>query len=69
MLNNAGLKNGVRSRIWAECARTVTFLSNMTSIKAQEKCPFQLLDVCKPKLAPSLRVFGEMGVVTTKSEI
>ena len=42
------------------------FLSNITAIKTQEKCPFQLLYGCKPKLAPSLRVFGEMGVVTTK---
>jgi len=69
MLNNAGLKNGVRSGVWAECARTVTFLSNITAVKTQEKCPFQLLYGCKPKLAPSLRVFGEMGVVTTKSDI
>jgi Reverse transcriptase (RNA-dependent DNA polymerase) len=69
MLNNAGLKNGVRSGVWAECAKTVTFLSNITTIKVQQKCPFQLLYGCKPKLAPSLRFFGEMGVVTTKKDI
>jgi hypothetical protein len=69
MLNNAGLKNGVRSGVWAECARTVTFLSNITAIKVQEKCPFQLLYGCKPKLASSLRIFGEMRVVTTKNDI
>jgi hypothetical protein len=68
-LNNAGLKNGVRYGVWAECARTVTFLPNITAIKVQEKCPFQLLYGCKPKLAPSLRIFGEMGVVMTKNMI
>ena len=69
MLNNAGLKNGVRSGVWAECARTVTFFSSITATKVQEKCSFQLLYGCKLKLAPSLRIFGEMGVVTTKSNI
>ena len=55
MLKNAGLKNGVRSGVWVEFARTVTFFSNITANKVQEKCPFQLLYGCKPKLAPSLR--------------
>jgi hypothetical protein len=72
VLNNAGLKNGVRSGVWAECARTVPLLSNITAIKVQvqEKCSFQLLLYgWKPKVAPSLRVFGEMGVVTKKNNI
>jgi hypothetical protein len=33
MLNHAGFENGRRSGIWAECARTVTFLSNITASK------------------------------------
>jgi hypothetical protein len=69
LLNNAGLNNEVRSGVSAECTRTVTFLSNIAAIKVQEKCLFQLLYGSKPKLAPSLRIFGEMGVVTTKNGI
>jgi hypothetical protein len=70
VLNNAGLKNGVRSGVWAECGRTVPFLSNITAIKVQEKCSFYLLHYgWKPKVAPSLRVFGDMGVVTIKNNI
>jgi len=64
MLNNAGWNNGVISGVWAECARTITFLSNITAIKVQEEYPFQLLHRCKPKLDPS-----EMGVVTIKTSI
>jgi hypothetical protein len=30
MLNNAGVKDQLRSGVWAECAMTVTFLSNVT---------------------------------------
>jgi hypothetical protein len=48
MLNNAGLKNVVRSRVWAECARTVTFLSYITAIKVQEKCPFSYFTDANP---------------------
>jgi hypothetical protein len=42
MLNNAGLENSERSGIYAECARTTTFLSKIISIKSKEKCPNQL---------------------------
>ena len=69
MLNSAGLKDNLRSGVWAECAMTVTFLSNITSIKNQEICPYQLLYGCKPRLPASLRSFGEMGIVTTKDKI
>ena len=68
-LNNAGVEDGIRSGVWAECARTVTFLSNITSVKSQEKCPYQLLFESKPKLPSCLKIFGEMGVVTTKDDI
>jgi hypothetical protein len=69
MLNDAALENDIRSRVWSECANTVTFLSNITSTKTQDKCPHQLLFKVKPKLPSSLRIFGEMGVVTTKADI
>jgi hypothetical protein len=60
MLNDAGLENDVRSGVWSECANTVTFLSNITSTKTQDKCPHQLLFKVKPKLPSSLRIFGEI---------
>jgi hypothetical protein len=69
MLNDAGLEGETRSEVWSECASTVTFLSNITSLKGQDKCPYQLLFGSTPKLPSSLRPFGEMGVVTTKSDI
>jgi hypothetical protein len=69
MLNSPGVKDQLRSGVWAECAMTVTFLSNVTSIKNKEVCPYGLLFGCKPKLPTSLRSFGEIGVVTTKAKI
>jgi hypothetical protein len=68
-LNNAELEEGIRSGVWAECARTTTFLSNVTAIKSKEKCPYQLMFGSKPKLPPSLKIFGEMGVVTSNDDI
>jgi hypothetical protein len=69
MLNSAGLKDDLRSGIWSECAMTVTFLSNITAINNKIICPYQILFESKPKLPESLRSFGEIGVVTTKSDI
>jgi hypothetical protein len=48
MLNSAGLKDHLRSGVWAECAMTVTYLSNITSIKEKMICPYQLLFGNKP---------------------
>jgi hypothetical protein len=48
---------------------TLTFLSNVTSIKNKEVCPYELIFGCKPKLPISLRSFGEIGVVITKVNI
>jgi hypothetical protein len=69
MLNSAGLKDHLRSGVWAECAMTVTYLSNITSINEKMICPNQLLFRIKPRLPESLRSFGEVGVVTTKKDI
>ena len=69
MLNSARLKDHLRSGVWAECAMTVTFLSNITSVRNKETCPYQLLLGCKSKLPESLRSFGDIGVATTKDQI
>jgi hypothetical protein len=53
MLNDAGLENDVISGEWSECANTVTFLSKITSIKTQDKCPHQLLFKVTQKLPSS----------------
>jgi hypothetical protein len=58
----------LRSGVWAEFTMTVTYLSNITSIK-EKICPYQLLFGNKPRLPQSLRYFGEIGVVTTKNDI
>jgi hypothetical protein len=69
MLNSAGVKDQLRYGVWAECTMTVTFLSNLTSIKNKEVCPYKLLFGRKLNLLTSLRSFGEIGVVTTKADI
>jgi hypothetical protein len=69
MLNSSGVKYQLRSGVWAECAMTVMFLSNVTSIKNKEVCAYELLFGCKPKLPTSLRSFGKIDVVTTKANI
>jgi hypothetical protein len=55
MLIDAGIEKNIRSGVWLECASTVTFLSNITSIKTQDKFPYQLLFNVTPKLPYSLR--------------
>jgi hypothetical protein len=47
---------------------TVNLLSNITSLKGQDKCPYQLLFGRTPELPSSLRSFGKMGLVTNKSD-
>jgi hypothetical protein len=69
MQDSAGVKDQLRSRVWAECVMTVTFLSNFTSIKNKEVYPYEFLFGCKLNLTTSLRSFGEIGVVTTKANI
>jgi hypothetical protein len=69
MLNSAGVKDQLRSGVWEECAMTMTFLLNVTSIKNKEVYPYELLFGCKPKLPTSLRSFGKNGVVSTKANI
>jgi hypothetical protein len=68
-LNCKGLRTKLRSGVWAQCARTVTFMSNTTAMKSKDVCPDQLLFGSKLRLPESLRSFVEIGVVTTKSNI
>jgi transposase InsO family protein len=64
ILNGAGLEGELRDKIWAECVMNVTYLSNIMSTKSSFKRPFESLE--KPKLHDNLKIFGEVGVVTTK---
>jgi hypothetical protein len=68
-LSNGGLEDRVRTGVCAECVRTIAFLSNITSIKVKDKCPYQLIFGNKDKLPASLRIFGEIGIVNTKDDI
>jgi hypothetical protein len=47
----------------------VTYLSNIMLRKSSFKSPFELLYGEKPKLHDNLKMFGEVGVVTTKEKI
>jgi hypothetical protein len=46
-----------------------TYLSNIMSTKSSFKSPFELLYGEKPKLHNNLKMFGEVGAVTTKEKI
>jgi hypothetical protein len=69
MMNGAGLSGDLRNKIWAECAITTTYLANILSSKSSLKSPFELLFGSKPILHYELKIFGEVGVVTTKDKI
>jgi hypothetical protein len=65
MFNDSGLKDDLRSKTWAECAMTTTYLSNVIAIKSGNKFPYELLFRLKAKLHSCLKTFG----ITTKDEI
>ena len=69
MLNGAGMKDEVRSGIWAECASTATFYSNVLLTNGKSKSPHELMFGVKSHCLNNLRLFGEMGVVTTKDKL
>jgi hypothetical protein len=69
MLNGADLEGELRNKIWAECVMSVTHLSSIISTKSSFKSPFELFYGEKPKLNDNLKMFGEVGVVTTKEKI
>jgi hypothetical protein len=58
MLNGADLEGELRDEMLAECVMNVTYLSNITSTKSNFRSPFELF-----------KIFGEVGVVTTKEKI
>jgi hypothetical protein len=68
MLNGANLEGELRDKIWAECVMNVTYLSNIISTKSSFKSPFELSYGGKPILHDNLKIFGEVGVVTTKEK-
>jgi hypothetical protein len=69
MLNGSGLEGEFRDKIWAECVMNVTYLSNIMSTKSSFKSPFELLYGEKPILHNNLKMYGDVGVVTTKEKI
>ena len=69
MLNGAGLKDEVRTGIWAECASTATHYSNILVTRGNAASPYELLYKKKPSCINELRTFGEMGVVADRKKI
>jgi hypothetical protein len=69
MLNGADLEGELRDKIWAECVMNVTYSSNIISTKSSLKSSFELLHGEKPTSHHNLKIFGEVGVVTTKDKI
>jgi hypothetical protein len=69
MLNGADLEGELRDKIWAECVMNAFYLFNIISTKSSLKSLFELLYGEKPKLHDNLKIFGGVGVVTTKDKI
>jgi hypothetical protein len=46
---------------------TTTYLANIISSKSRLKSPFELMFGSKPILHYELKIFGEVGVVNTKT--
>jgi hypothetical protein len=63
------LTGDLRNKIWVECAMTTNYPSNILSSKSSLKSPFELLFGSKTILNYELKIFGEVGVVTTKDKI
>jgi hypothetical protein len=69
MLNGAGLKDELWSKIWAEYAMTTTYFSNVIATKSGNNSPHKLPFGCKSKFNLTLKIFGEIGVVTSMDTI
>ena len=69
MLNGAGIKEKVRDGIWAECAQLATHYGNILVTRERSVSPHMSLFGKTPRCLNDLKIFGEMGVVTTKNNI
>jgi hypothetical protein len=69
MLNGTNLEGELRDKILVECVMNVAYLFNIISTNSSLKSPFELLYGEKPTLHNNLKIFGEVGVVTTKGKI
>ena len=67
-VSGAGLQDKIRHGIWAECTSTATFHSNIMVTKDSMMSPFEICFGKKAHCVDKLiRIFGEMGVVTTEN--
>ena len=68
-LNQAGLEDKTRKKLWAECANHCTILENiMSSERSKVEGPWHNKDKNKKTLT-NLRKFGELGVVKNAKKI
>jgi hypothetical protein len=69
MWNGAGIHEEIKNGIWAECAYTATFYSNILAKRFTKRSTKELLFGREAHCAHNLRMFGEIGIVTTKKKI
>jgi hypothetical protein len=69
MLNGVGLQGDIKSGICAECASTASFYSNILATRITIKSPKEFLFGKEAYFAQNLRVFGKVGIVTTKKKV
>jgi hypothetical protein len=69
VLNGAGIHEEIKSGIWADCAYTTTFYSNILAARVTKRSLQELLFGKEAHCAFNQRMFGKIGIVTTKKKI
>jgi hypothetical protein len=68
MLNDSGVTEELRQKLWAECAQTATKLCNITS-RRNIGSPYNLFYGKSSKMEKNLRIFGEVGIKTARNQV
>ena len=69
MMISAGIKEGLRQKLWAEAANMCVDLDNILVKCAKEKSPYEIFHKAKksPNYVNNLRQFGEVGFVLKRN--
>ena len=59
----------MRSEVWDESIIAIMFLPTNTSTKTKEKCLYQFMVGDMSTLPTSLKIFGDMDIVSMKDDI
>jgi hypothetical protein len=68
MLNDLGVSEELRNKLWSECALTATKLCNITS-RRYVGSPYDLFHRKGSRVEKNLRIFGEIGIKTARNQV